>query len=148
MTVRQSKTTLVKGSDAAKERSWFLLDAEGKTLGRFASEVAKILMGKHKVDYTPHADTGDGVIIINAEKIVVTGSKEATKTYRSYTGHPGGRKDTPFRTMKAKKPDYILRHAVEGMLPAGKRTHAQRTRLRIFVGNEHNMEAQQPQLVK
>ena len=145
--VKQNSTTFINKQEAEKGRAWFLFDAKGKTLGRFASEIAKIIMGKHRVDYTPNSDTGDGVVIINADKIVLTGAKEAQKFYRSYTGHIGGQRDVPYRTMMQKKPTYILRHAIEGMLPANKRTDAQLKRLRIFVGEEHDMQAQKPQVV-
>ena len=125
-------------------RQWFLFDAEGKTLGRFASEIAKILRGKHKTDYTPNVDSGDGVIILNAEKIKVTGNKKAQKEYFHHTGHPGGLRATPFEVMLARKPDMILRKAVKGMLPLNKLTRAQMKRLRIFAGDKHDMEAQNP----
>lgn len=126
------------------ERRWLLIDAKGKTLGRLASEIAKILRGKHRPDYTPHVDSGDGVIIINADEIHVTGNKEAQKVYRSYTGFIGGLREIPYRTMMARKPTYILQHAVEGMMPRTKQARAQLKRLRIFAGTEHNMLAQQP----
>jgi large subunit ribosomal protein L13 len=138
------QTKFVTKEEAEKQRKWFILDAEGKTLGRFASEVSKILRGKHKPDYTPHADTGDGVIIINAEKIQVTGTKEAQKNYYYYTGFMGGLREVPFQVMKERKPEYILEHAVKGMMPKTKLSDAQMTRLRIFKGTEHNLQAQQP----
>lgn len=144
---KQNTTTFVNKQEAEKERKWFLLDATGMTVGRFASEVAKILMGKHRVDYTPNSDTGDGVVIVNADKVVVTGAKEAQKMYRSYTGFIGGEKYVSYRDMMKKKPTYILRHAIEGMLPANKRTDAQLKRLRIFAGTEHDMQAQKPQAI-
>lgn len=147
MALKRPKTTLVKKEDAQKNRNWFTLDANGKTLGRFASEVATILMGKHRVDYTAHTDTGDGVIVINADKLIVTGSKEAQKFYRYYTGHIGGQRDIPYRTMKEKNPTYILRHAVKGMMPKNRKGNAQLTRLRIFAGEQHDMEAQKPHQV-
>ena len=125
-------------------RTWFIFDAEGKTLGRFASEVANVLRGKHKPSYTPSTDSGDGVIVINADKIVVTGNKEATKLYRYYTGFIGGLRETTYRTMMDKKPEYIIEHAVKGMVPRNKQGRAQMKRLRIFAGIEHGMEAQQP----
>ncbi|MCI5051895.1 MAG: 50S ribosomal protein L13 [Simkaniaceae bacterium] len=140
----RQKTTLVTKEQAQKNRKWFVFDAEGKTLGRLSTEVAQVLRGKHKCDYTPHVDTGDGVIILNAEKIVVTGSKEAQKVYYRYTGHIGGLKQTPYRTMKERKPEYILEHAIKGMMPRNRLTRQQLKRLRIFVGNEHNMTAQKP----
>lgn len=126
------------------KRQWLIIDATGKTLGRLASEIAKILRGKHRANYTPHVDSGDGVIVINAELIEVTGRKEAQKIYRHYTGHVGGLRETPYRTMMARKPTYILQHAVEGMLPRNKQTRAQLTRLRIYAGAKHDMAAQQP----
>lgn len=138
----QDKTIRVKKSDVADR--WFLIDATGKTLGRLATEVANILRGKHKVDFTPETECGDGVIIINCENVVVTGTKEARKIYRNYTGHIGGMVETPYRTMKEKKPDYIIRHAVSGMMPKNKIGKHQLTRLRIFKGAEHDMQAQKP----
>jgi large subunit ribosomal protein L13 len=126
------------------EDRWFVVDAAGKTLGRLSTEIAMILKGKHKVDYTPEVECGDGVIVINCEQVVVTGSKEARKIYRHYTGHIGGMVETPYRVMKQKKPDYIIRHAVSGMMPKTKQAKHQLRRLRIFVGAEHDMQAQRP----
>jgi len=123
---------------------WILIDAAGKTLGRFASEVARILRGKHKPTYTPHTDGGDGVIVINAEKIRVTGSKAAQKVYRHHTGYPGGMRETPYRVMQARKPGFSITHAVQGMMPRTKQGRAQMKRLRIFAGKEHHLTAQQP----
>ena len=140
-----NKTIMIKKEDVVK--SWFLLDAEGKTLGRFASEIAKILRGKHKPTFTPHVDTGDGVIIINADKIKVTGAKEAQKIYRYYTGHIGGMREVPYAVMKDRKPDYIIKHAVRGMMPKTKLGRAQMKKLRIFAGSEHDMQAQKPKTV-
>jgi large subunit ribosomal protein L13 len=145
--LKQNSTTFINKQEAEKNRSWFLFDAKGKTLGRFASEIAKIIMGKHRVDYTPNSDTGDGVVIINADQVVLTGEKEAQKFYRYYTGHIGGQRDVPYRAMKQKNPTFILRHAIMGMLPANKRTDAQLKRLRIFVGEQHDMQAQKPQAI-
>ncbi len=141
--LRQS-TFLLKKEDSAEQRQWILLDASGKTLGRFASEVAKILRGKHKTTFTPHVDGGDGVVIINAGKVAVSGNKEAQKQYEYYTGHPGGHRAIPFAVMKGRKPDYILRHAVKGMMPKTKLANAQLKRLRIFAGEQHDMDAQKP----
>lgn len=123
---------------------WFILDATGKTLGRFAAEVAKILRGKHRPTFTPNVNCGDGVIIINADKITVTGNKEASKIYRYYTGAIGGLREIPFRVMKGRKPDYIIEHAVRGMMPKSRLARQQLKKLRIFAGIEHGMEAQQP----
>ncbi len=141
---KKNKTTLLTKEQALSGRKWFLLDASGKTLGRFASEVAKILRGKHKTNFTPHVDAGDGVIIINAEKIEVTGAKEAQKVYHYHTGAMSGMREVPYRVMKARKPEYILRHAVKGMMPKTRLTEAQMKKLRIFAGDQHGMEAQRP----
>jgi len=126
------------------KRRWFLLDATGKTLGRFASEVTKILRGKHRPDFTTYEDTGDGVIIINAEKIRVTGAKQVQKIYRYYTGFMGGLREIPYDVMQSRNPTYIIEHAVLGMMPRNRVASAQAKRLRVFAGSEHNMEAQQP----
>lgn len=141
MFYRQS-TPMVKKEQV--KRQWLLIDAKGKTLGRLASEIAKILRGKHRPDYTPHTDTGDGVIVINAGDVAVTGNKEAQKVYRNHTGFVGGLREIPYRAMKARKPTYMLQHAVEGMIPATKQGRAQLKRLRIYAGTEHDMAAQQP----
>ena len=141
---KKKQTKLLTQQEALDDRQWFILDAEGKTLGRFASEVARILRGKHKVTFTPHIDGGDGVIIINAEKIKVTGAKEAQKIYRYHTGAMSGLREVPYRVMKARKPDYILRNAIEGMMPKSRLAKQQLKKLRIFAGKEHSMEAQNP----
>lgn len=137
-------TLFVTKEEAREKRGWITLDAKGKTLGRLSSEIAKILRGKHKVDFTPHIDCGDGVVITNADKIVVSGNKEAQKVYRHYTGHMSGLREIPYRVMMQKKPDYIIRHAVKGMMPKTKLGNAQLKRLRIFAGESHNLSAQQP----
>lgn len=136
------KTTLLKKEEA--KHDWFILDASGKTLGRLASEISKILRGKHRPTYTPHVDGGDGVIIINAEKVVVTGNKEAQKLYRYHTGFVGNLKEIDYRTMQARKPEFIIETAVKGMMPKNRLTRKQMKRLRIFAGESHNMQAQQP----
>lgn len=140
---RQYSTLLTK-EEALKERRWILLDATGKTLGRFAAEVAKILRGKHKPTFTPHVDCGDGVIIIHAEKIKVTGNKEAQKVYRHHTGAMSGLREVPYRTMMARKPEEILRRAVEGMMPNSRLGKQQVKKLRIFAGDQHGHAAQSP----
>lgn len=125
--------------------TWFILDATGKTLGRFAAEIAKILRGKHKPSFTTYSDAGDGVIVLNADKIRVTGNKEAQKEYISYTGYMSGLRRTPYRVMKARKPEYIIEHAVKGMMPHSRLANAQLKRLRVYAtGKEHNLEAQKP----
>lgn len=144
----KQSTFFLKKEDSAEQRQWILLDAKGKTLGRFASEVAKILRGKHKTTFTPHVDSGDGVIIINANKIAVSGNKQGQKTYVYYTGHPGGQREILYNVMKDRKPDYILRHAIKGMMPKTKLSNAQLKRLRIFAADQHDMEAQKPLTVE
>lgn len=136
------KTPMIKEEEM--KRTWFILDATGKTLGRFASEVTKILRGKHKATFTDYADGGDGVIIINAVNIKVTGNKAAQKLYKYHTGAVGGLREIPYKTMKDRKPDYIIEHAVKGMMPKTRLSNAQLKRLRIFAGAEHDMQAQQP----
>ena len=139
---KQQKSFQLKEADV--KRNWFVLDATGKTLGRFASEITKILRGKHKATFTTYIDGGDGVIVINAEKIVVTGNKEAQKEYIDYTGYVGGLRKVPYRTVKARRPAHIIEHAVKAMMPKTRLANAQYKRLRVFVGAEHNMEAQKP----
>ena len=139
---RETLTTQVRPEDVRKE--WYLLDASGKTLGRFAAEITKVLRGKHKTIFTPHIDAGDGVIVVNAEKIVVSGNKEAQKIYGYYTGHVGGRREIPFRTMKERKPDYIIMRAVQGMMPKTRLGKQQLRKLRIFKGSEHDLTSQKP----
>jgi large subunit ribosomal protein L13 len=139
---QETKTTLMRKEEI--DRQWFVLDAAGKTLGRFSSEVAKILRGKHKTTFTPTIDMGDGVIIINAEKIRVSGQKEGQKIYRYYTGHIGGQREIPYRQMMARKPTYIIWHAVKGMMPKSRLGKQQLRKLRIFAGEQHPHEAQQP----
>lgn len=141
---KQQQTTLLTKEEAVKDQKWLILDASGKTLGRFASEVAKILRGKHKTTFTSHVESGDGVIVINADKIVVTGNKEARKLYRYYTGYMGGLREIPYRTMKARKPDYIITQAVKGMMPKTRLSEHQMRRLRVFAGIEHGMDSQNP----
>ena len=140
----KQKTRLLTKKEALDSRKWYLLDASGKTLGRFAAEVAKILRGKHRPDYTPHVDCGDGVVIVNAEKIVVTGMKEARKIYRSYTGFIGGLREVPYRTLMARKPTMILERAIKGMMPKTRLGGQQIRKLRIYAGPEHRMKAQNP----
>jgi large subunit ribosomal protein L13 len=138
------KTSLLTKQQAIDTRKWYLLDASGKTLGRFAAEVAKILRGKHRTDFTPYVDCGDGVVIINAEKIAVTGMKRARKVYRKYTGYIGGLKEIPYSTMIARKPTYILEHAIKGMMPKTRLGSQQLRKLRIYKGASHDMDAQKP----
>lgn len=146
MITKNNKTYMAKPNEI--EKLWFLLDAEGKNLGRFASEIVNILRGKHKPTFTPNVDTGDGVVIINAEKIAVTGAKEAQKIYRYYTGHVGGLREVPFRRMLERSPTRILELAIKGMMPKTKLARAQMKKLRIFAGTQHNLDAQKPVAVE
>lgn len=143
MNLKQNTTLLTK-QQAISSRKWYLFDASGKTLGRFASEVAKVLRGKHRADFTPHVDCGDGVVIINAKKIEVTGMKHARKIYRRYTGHIGGLREVPYSTMIDRNPEYILEHAIKGMMPKTRLGGQQVKKLRIFKDAEHDMKAQNP----
>ncbi len=136
------KSCMIKREES--DLKWLILDAKGKTLGRFAAEVAKILRGKHKVYFTPHVDCGDGVLVINADQIKISGDKEAQKIYREYTGYIGGLKEIPYRDMMQKKPTKIIEHAVAGMMPKTRLGKKQLTRLRITVGEEHKLQAQKP----
>src|SRR3990167_4064417 len=138
------KTPVLTKRQALQSRKWFLFDATGKTLGRFAAEVAKVLRGKHRPDYTPHVDCGDGVVIINAEKIAVTGMKEARKIYRRYTGFIGWLREVPLETLRARKPTYILEHAIKGMMPKTRLGGQQLGKLRIYAGSENRMKSQNP----
>lgn len=124
------------------QRKWHLIDAEGKTLGRLSTEIAKLLRGKHKVTFTPHVDGGDYVVIINAEKIEVTGKKRDNKVYRHHTGYVGGLKEINFKKLQDKKPEEIIRLSVYGMLPKNKLRAPMMKRLRIFAGPEHVHQAQ------
>ncbi len=137
-------TILLTKEEAEVGKKWFLLDASGKTLGRFSAEVAKILRGKHKPTFTSHVDAGDGVVIINAAKIKVTGSKAAQKIYRYHTGAMSGMREVPYEIMLARKPDYIIRRAVKGMMPKTRLAEAQMKKLRIFADTQHDLQAQLP----
>ena len=126
------------------EKKWYVIDAEGQTLGRLSSEVASILRGKHKPTYTPHIDTGDNVIIINAEKIELSGLKTDTKEYLRYTGYPGGQRIQSFKQVLAKFPERIIEKAVKGMLPKNKLGAALFRNLKVYAGAAHNHESQKP----
>ncbi|SHI18980.1 50S ribosomal protein L13 [Sporanaerobacter acetigenes] len=126
------------------ERKWYVIDAEGKVLGRLASEVAKILSGKNKPIYTPHVDTGDFVIIINADKVVLTGKKLEQKSYKYHTGHPGGLKEVSYERMMKEKPEKAIELAVKGMLPKNSLGRSMYKKLKVYSGPEHNHEAQKP----
>lgn|SRR5690554_668948 len=136
--------TFVAKPESVK-RDWFVVDATDKTLGRLATEIARRLRGKHKAEYTPHVDTGDYIIVVNAEKVVVTGNKTTDKMYYSHTGFPGGLKEISFDKLQAKKPEMIIESAVKGMLPRGPLGRAMFRKLKVYAGAEHNHAAQQPQ---
>ncbi len=129
---------------AEVKRDWFIVDAADKTLGRLATEVARRLRGKHKPEYTPHVDTGDYIIIINAEKIRVTGNKLANKKYFHHTGYVGHMKSITLDKQLAQHPERVIQHAVKGMLPKNPLGRAMFRKLRVYAGNEHQHEAQQP----
>ncbi len=127
------------------ERNWYVIDAEGKTLGRLASEIARVLRGKNKPQYTPHVDVGDFVVVVNAEKVVVTGKKAEQKVYRRHSGYPGGMKETSYERMLERRPGEILRKAVYGMMPKSRLARQQMRKLKIYAGPEHPHAAQNPQ---
>ncbi len=129
------------------KRDWYVVDAEGKTLGRIATEIATRLRGKHKPEYTPHVDTGDYIVVINAEKVVVTGAKSKDKMYHAHSGFPGGLKSISFEKLQAKKPEMIIEAAVRGMLPRGPLGRAMFRKLKVYAGAEHKHTAQQPQVL-
>ena len=129
------------------QRDWFVIDADGKTLGRMATEIARRLRGKHKAEYTPHVDTGDYIVVVNAEKVTVTGNKAKNKIYYSHTGFPGGIKEINFEKLIAKKPEMVLEKAVKGMLPRGPLGREMFRKLKVYAGPEHKHTAQQPQVL-
>lgn len=128
------------------ERKWYIIDAEDKVLGRLATEVATLLRGKHKPIYTPHVDTGDFVIVINAEKIKLTGKKLDQKEHKYHTGYPGGLKSIPYREMLDKNPEKAIEIAVKGMLPKNRLGRQMYRKLKVYRGPEHNHQAQKPEL--
>jgi large subunit ribosomal protein L13 len=129
------------------KRDWFLVDADGKTLGRLASEIASRLRGKHKAEYTPHTDTGDYIVIVNAEKVKVTGKKFDDKMYHHHTGYVGHLKSITFKDLQAKQPEEIINKAVRGMLPKGPLGRDMFRKMKVFAGSEHTHGAQQPQVL-
>ena len=129
------------------QRDWFVVDATGKTLGRLATELARRLRGKHKAEYTPHVDTGDYIIVQNAEKVAVTGNKRTDKVYYRHTGYVGGIKQATFEEMIARHPERVIEIAVKGMLPKGPLGRGMYRKLKVYAGNEHNHAAQQPQVL-
>jgi large subunit ribosomal protein L13 len=132
---------------AEVKRDWYVIDAEGKTLGRLATEVARRLRGKHKPEYTPHVDTGDYIIVVNAEKIGVTGSKEQNKIYYRYTGYVGNMKSVSLGKLRTTFPDRIITTAVKGMLPKNPLGRAMFKKLKVYAGASHEHQAQQPKVL-
>lgn len=126
------------------QRDWYIVDASGKTLGRLASEIARRLRGKHKPEYTPHVDTGDYIVVVNAEKIAVTGNKETDKMYYKHSGYIGGMKSISLDKLRVKAPEMILETAVKGMLPKNPLGRAMFRKLKVFAGENHAHTAQQP----
>ena len=140
------RTFTVKREEA--ERNWYVVDAENKVLGRLASELAKILRGKHKPQFTPHVDTGDYVIVVNAEKVNLTGNKLKDKVYYRHSGYPGGIKSVTAENLKAKKPEDLIRFAVKGMLPKNRLGRKLFKKLKVYAGDEHPHKAQQPKPIE
>ena len=134
-------------SPATIEREWYVVDAQGQTLGRLCSEIAKVLRGKNKPIYTPHIDTGDYVIVVNADKIKVTGKKMDQKIYYHHSDYAGGMKETTLKEMMVKKPEEVIRLAVKGMLPKGPLGRSMITKLHVYAGPEHNHAAQKPEVL-
>jgi large subunit ribosomal protein L13 len=136
------KTFVAKPSD--RQRDWYVVDAQGKTLGRLATQIADVLRGKRKPTYTPHIDTGDFVIVVNAAKIAVTGNKRADKLYHRHSGYPGGLRTRTFEQMITRRPEEVIRIAVKGMMPRNRLARKQLTKLKVYAGAEHPHIAQQP----
>lgn len=138
------KTYMAKPKEI--EKKWFVIDAEGKTLGRLASEAAAILKGKHKPTYTPHIDTGDFVVVVNADKIELTGKKLQQKLYRRHSRFPGGLKEVTYQTLMREKPTVAVEKAIKGMLPHNRLGRAMGKKLKVYVGTEHPHQAQKPEV--
>jgi large subunit ribosomal protein L13 len=137
----------ISANKATVKKEWVLVDAEGQTLGRLASKVAKIIRGKHKTNYTPHVDCGDNVIVINSEKVVLTGNKMTDKQYIRYTGYPGGQRFTSPAELMAKHPERLVEKAVRGMLPKNRLGRELFRNLKVVVGTKHDHEAQKPKAI-
>jgi len=143
---KRMKTYSIKADEINKD--WFLADAENKALGRLASKVAQILKGKHKPTYTPHMDMGDFVVVVNAEKIRVSGNKEMQKTYFSHSGYPGGAKKVDLYTMRSRHPERVIQNAVKGMLPHNRLGRQMMRNLKIYSGPDHPHSSQQPKVME
>lgn len=132
-------------NDGTIQRGWWVVDAEGQTLGRIATQIAQVLRGRHKAIYTPHVDVGDFVVVINAGKVQVTGNKRLAKKYYNYSGYPGGLREWTFDELVEKDPKRVIEHAVRGMLPKNRLARRQITKLKVYAGSDHPHAAQQPQ---
>ena len=141
-----SKTKMIKHKET--EHDWYIIDVADKVLGRAATEIAVLIMGKNRPDFTPHVDNGAGVVVLNCNKVKVTGNKKIQKIYKSFSGYPGGLKETTYEKMIEKKPKHILKHAVKGMLPKNKLGARMIKRLKLYVGEEHPHTAQNPKEYK
>lgn len=137
----------VSANKETAEKKWFIVDAEGQTVGRLASKVAKIIRGKHKTNFTPHADCGDNVIVINAEKVSFSGTKLVDKEYIRYTGYPGGQRILSAQELLKKHPERLIEKAIKGMLPKNKLGSALYRNLKVYTGSEHKQEAQKPEVL-
>jgi large subunit ribosomal protein L13 len=145
---KNNKTFLPQKEALNKNRKWWLVDANGIVLGRLASKVANLLRGKDKPYFTPSVDTGDFVIVVNADKVKITGGKEAQKTYYRHSGYMGGLKETSYQRMKANHPERIITHAIIGMLPRNKLNRKIVKKLKVYAGSEHKHQAQKPEVLK
>tara|TARA_B100000427_G_scaffold329816_1_gene348107 strand:+ start:13534 stop:13977 length:444 start_codon:yes stop_codon:yes gene_type:complete len=144
--MKKQKTNYTNKNDV--NRKWFSINADGQVLGRLASQIAKQLIGKNSVQYTPSIDVGDFVVVYNAEKIILKGNKSEQKIYYRHSGYPGGLKEIKFKAMLDRNPEYIIMNAVKGMLPKNKLGRQMLTKLKVFKGESHNHEAQQPELIE
>lgn len=138
----------ISANSETVQKDWVVVDAQGQVLGRLASQIARLIRGKHKTNFTPHVDCGDNVIVINAEKVRLTGSKMTDKIYVRHTGYPGGQRFATPRLLLEKRPERVLEHAVRGMLPKNRLGRRLFTNLHVYVGNEHPHAAQQPKEIK
>jgi len=144
--VKQEKLTrFIKSDDV--EKKWYIVDASNKVLGRLASQIAKIIRGKNKPTFTPNMDTGDYVIVINADKVVLTGKRPELKQYIRHSGYPGGQKITSVKTIRKTKPEFLLEHAVKGMLPKNRLGRRLIKKLKVYIGENHPHQAQKPELI-
>ncbi len=148
ITVNTLSYKTISANKETAQKEWVVVDAQGEVLGRLASQIARLIRGKHKTNFTPHVDCGDNVIVINAEKVRLTGSKMTDKIYVRHTGYPGGQRFTTPRQMLDKHPERVLEHAIKGMLPKNRLGRRLFTNLHVYTGDQHPHEAQQPTVVK